>query len=233
MLNLMTDKMGFLRFAAISGIAPARLGDLTWFYRTLPHLGVTKLLRVESGVPLIENVPAEPSEPALVALTPLPRYTGSLDDLRIVHGASEGSTKLITYSGQYCRATLASRVRRRTRRLDEDCAPPGHSEIILVGGDRRPGHRYYHNPTEEQWERRDARQGSGWCDREMEFNRKNKGALCCAIATGVFGTPLNFKHPPWCYGGTIVEVQLHLDGTLKTCVARFRDMSGRLPDIWD
>ena len=167
MLNLVTDKMGFLRFAAISGSAPARLGDLTWFYRTLPHLGVTKLLRVESGVPLIENVPAEPSEPALVALTPLPRYTGSLDDLRIVHGASESSTKLITYSGQYCRATLASRVRRRTRRLDEDCAPPGHSEIILVGGDRRPGHRYYHNPTEEQWERRDARQDRRGSDRDL------------------------------------------------------------------
>lgn len=143
MPNLITNKTGFLRFAAISGITSARPEDLVLFYRGLLDLGVTKVLRIENGGPLVETMHSSASSAVLGAIDTPPRYAGTGAPIKLIHGASERPVDLFTYSGRLNKITLASRVEEHRA-----TAGDGRSEIILLGGERRRGDRasacYFH-----------------------------------------------------------------------------------------
>ena len=202
MPNLITNKTGFLRFAAISGITSARPEDLVLFYRDLLDLGVTKVLRIENGGPLVETMHSSASSAVLGAIDTPPRYAGTGAPIKLIHGASGRPVDLFTYSGRLNKITLASRVEEHRA-----TAGDGHSEIILLGGERRRGDRasacYFHK---EATRKPDATHGSAVAARPGD----GYSPLCFAATVGVF---------------TDIEVQLDSDGTLVECVVRYWDLS--------
>jgi hypothetical protein len=223
MPSLITDPQGFLRFAAISdtwlGSRTARLEDLDWFYRSLPDHGVSTVLHlggavgrdVESTVeyPSVEGVSTYEN---MNALQPLlwPRLTLAAAErvellggsLQLVHGAdsSVSANLLLLYAP---RTNLKARVRELAGLYD----PPA---ITLIGGTRKVAYRAYHPVAARP--------------------RHGLRAPCFVATVGVFSAPLNTRHPPKPFGGSLIEVKLEPDGSVDTCLVRFRDMSGGMPD---
>jgi hypothetical protein len=219
MPSLATDSQGFLRFAAISdtwlGSRTARPEDLEWFLRGLPDLGISTVLHLGGAVGLgVEPPIAYPQVEGIttyeLGLGLLPALEPRLCGNRRDDVVGTGPTLKLTHGAHRGSSVLAScstdllLLRSPHLKFKTFIRDTLHAmqppAITLVGGARRVSCKYY--------------------DHDRAF-----------IGTvGVFSAPPNTRNPPLVYGGTIVEVKLNDDGSLDTCVIRFRDMSGRLPD---
>lgn len=199
------------------------MDDLTWFYRGLPGLGVATVLHLGhvTGAPLPDLADRYPSVEGVVTFenwntdAPLAArdmherkdWIGCDGRFQIFHGASRHlhPVPLTLFHGAGDKTqSLAQRVRRREWQFSEGYDTDTRSEIMLLGSHRRIEHRYYQNA---------------------------RGDQSFAATVGIFEAKPRYRNPPDPYGGTIVEVQLGPDGTLSSCVIRFRDMSGGMPDV--
>jgi hypothetical protein len=218
---------GRIRFAAISrtalGTRAARLNDLQKFYSRLPILQCDKVLHLggvtETGSPELARI-----YPRVEGVTTLElangRYApcggrmareGRIDwsscpsvfplTLRPLEGV-KNATMLCLYYDRSGDRELGALV---DELLGDERASGGMGDntsyVILVGGQRRVCCRYFQRGT------------------------------CFVGSVGVFDARASVKSPPAPYGGSIVEVKLHGDGSLDTCTLTFRDMSGGMPDV--
>ena len=235
------DDQGKLRFAAISrtalGTRCARLRELGLFYSRLPKLQCDKVIHL-GGV-------TETAAPELARIYP----------------QVEGVTTLELANGRYapCGGRMAREGRAdwvtTPNRIPLTLRPPEgvRNETILCLYYDRSGDRGLSEIADEVMS---AASGGGDSPARTEREWGMSGlvpdtqhsyvilvggqrrlahryfSLFGFIGSvGVFDAPWRRHGAPQPYGGTIVEVKLHDDGSLDTCTLIFRDMSGGMPDV--
>jgi hypothetical protein len=225
------DGQGHIRFAAISrtalGTRCARLNDLQKFYSRLPKLQCDKVIHLggvtETAAPELAKI-----YPRVEGVTTVELANGSFAPcggrmlregradwvttpnkiplaLRALEGIKNETVLCLYYdrSGDRGLSEIADEVYERDSERGR-MEGGNTSFVILVGGQRRLAHRYFQNTTR---------------------------TTCFVGSVGVFDARASVKNPPAPYGGSIVEVKLHGDGSLDTCTLTFRDMSGGMPDV--